>query len=204
MNITKQRETLIHGCWLPAICLALVFGLPLATQAAQTHITQVARLAAPPEGKCLVNIYRIAGQGPWGANIRIPIFDESGKFLMDLPKKSECQLVFEPGKKSLITWFGSNPVNVLTADLAPNKTYDLVFDISVFKGGTYLLPLSQAGHDLPELEKKVETRIYALERDEAALAFETSQKAHVAQISADFLGGRKSDRVIHVSKDDCR
>jgi len=207
MKITQHRKTTILGLWLSSVCLGLVLGFPLTTQAAKTHITVVSRLAAPPEGKALVNIYRIGGQGPWGADIRIPIFDESGKFLMDLPKKSECQLVFEPGTKTLITWFGSNPINIVTADLAPNKTYDLVFDVSIWRGGTYLVPLSQAPHDLQKyekLEKDLIKKVYALERDEAAVNFETSQKAHIEEIKVDFLGGTKSDRVVHVKKDDCR
>ena len=207
MKITKDRKAAILGFWLPVVCLGVLCGVPVTAQAAKTHITMVPRLVAPPEGKALVNIFRVGGQGPFGADIRIPIFDESGKFLMDLPKKSECQLVFEPGTKSLITWFQSNPINVVTLELAPNKTYDLVFDVSIWKGGSFLVPLSQAPHDLQNREKIESDRIkyvYALERDDVALNFESSQKAHIEQIKADFLGGKKSDRVVHVGKDDCR
>jgi len=206
MKITKPK-TAILGCWLLPACLGLVLGLPLAIQAAQTHLTEVSRLAAPPAGKALVNIYRVGGQGPWGADIRIPLFDESGNFLMDLPKKSQCQLVFEPGTKSLITWFQSNPINVVSMELLPNKTYDLVFSVSIWKGGAYLIPLSQASSDLKspdKIEKDIIKKVYALNRDEVALNFESSQKAHIEQIKTDFLGGRKSDRVVHVKKDDCR
>jgi hypothetical protein len=200
-------KTTFKSTFFTPVVLMLAVLTPSVSNAAKTHITQVSRLAAPPEGKALVNIYRVGGQGPWGADIRIPIFDESGKFWMDLPKKSECQFVFEPGTKTLITWFGANPINIVTADLAPNKTYDLVFDVSVWRGGPFLVPLSQAPHDLQnveKLEKKLGKKVYTLERDEVALAFETSQKAHIEQIKADFLGGKKSGRVIHVNKDDCR
>jgi hypothetical protein len=207
MNTIKLGKNMIRSFYLSSVCLGLILGVPLTSQAAKTHLTKVTRMAAPPEGKALVNIYRIGGVGPFGADIRIPIFDESGKLLMDLPLKAECQFVFEPGSKSLITWFGANPIDVLTADLAPNKTYDLVFDVSVWKGGPYFVPLSQASHglqNLRKLEKRVPKGVYVLERDDVALAFEASQKDHIDQIRADFLGGKKSDRVIHVNKDDCR
>jgi hypothetical protein len=199
-------KTLSRRSILTAVVLMLAVLTPSVSHAAKTHITEVSRLSSPPEGKALVNIHRIGGMGPFGADIRIPIFDESGKFLMDLPRKSECQFVFEPGPKTLITWFQANPVNIVTVDLAPNKTYDIVFDASM---GImpFFVPLSQAPHklqDLKKLEGKLAPKVYALERDEVALAFEASQKAHIEQIKADFIGGKKSDRVIQVNKDDCR
>jgi hypothetical protein len=191
---------------LSSLCLLMALAFAPASQAARTHITEVARQAAPPPGKALVNIHRIGGVGPFGADIRIPIFDETGKFLMDLPNKSECQLVFEPGTKSLITWFQSAPLNVVTMDLAPDKTYDLIFDAGIMTAPS-LIPLSQASRgvrNIDKLENKIARKVYALDRDEVALAFESSQKDHLAQIKTDFLGGRKSDRVIRVKKDDCR
>lgn len=190
------------------LAVMLAVFTPSFANAAKTHITLVSRLAAPPAGKALVNIHRLGPKGPWGSDdFRIPIFDETGKFLMDLPNKTECQLIFEPGTKTLITWFGANPVAVVTADLAQNKTYDFVFDVSIWKGGTYLVPLSQAPHGLQNLEKleeKMAKKVYVLERDEAALAYEASQQAHIEQIKADFLGGKKSARLVHVNQNDCR
>ena len=146
-------KTAFKSSFFTVAVLMLTVLTPSVSNAAKTHITKVSRLAAPPEGKALVNIHRVGGKGPWGANIRIPIFDESGKFLIDLPKKSECQFVFEPGTKTLITWWCANPINVVTADLAPNKTYDLVFDVNNRSGGAFLVPLSQAPHDLQNIGK---------------------------------------------------
>ena len=174
---------------------------PSVSNAAKTHITKVTRISVPPAGKALVNIHRVFG-GP----IRNPIFDGSGNFLMDLPGTSECQLVCQPGQKVFITWYGANPINVVTADLAPDKTYDLLLLLDFWKGVLFI-PVSQAPaklHDLEKLEKKEADKVFTLERDEAALNFEASQKVHIEQIKTDFLGGNKSGRVVHVNKDDCR
>jgi hypothetical protein len=191
---------------LSSMCLALVWGFPLTSQAAKTHLTEVARIAAPPEGKALVNIFHTGIPGPMGANVRVPIFDETGKFLIDLPDGAECQLILDPGTKSLIAWWMGNPINVLTADLAPNKTYDLVFDKGLLADSVFV-PLSKASRSLRNLDKlehKLTHRIVTLDRDQVALDFEASQKDHIEKIKADFLGGPKSKRVIHVGKDDCR
>jgi hypothetical protein len=123
---------------------------------------------------------------------------------MDLPDRGECQLVCEPGQKTFITWFGAT-VNVVTADLAPDKTYDLLI-YDDFSKGILFVPLSQAPAKLRDLDKREGKRaeeVYTLERDDVALNFEASQKAHIEKIKADFLGGKKSNRVVHVNKDDC-
>jgi len=178
---------------------------PTVSNAAQTHITKVTRIPAPPAGKALVNIHRANFGGGWTANVRTPLFDESGTFLMDLPRRCECQLVCEPGQKTFISWYGANPVNVITADLAPDKTYDLLIDLTWPK--IIFVPFSKdpAGRKkLEKIEKQDANEVFRLERDQTALDYESSQKAHIDQIKKDFLGGGKSDRVVHVSKDDCR
>jgi len=114
-------------------CLAVAVFLPSACSAARTLITNVPRIPAPSAGKALVNIHRTNFGGGWVAKVRTPLFDGSGTFLMDLPRGCECQMLCEPGQKTFITWFGNSTVCVVTADLAPDKTYDLVIDSSLTK-----------------------------------------------------------------------
>ena len=126
---------------------------------------------------------------------------------MDLPGDCECQLVCEPGQKTFITWYGTSSICVVTADLAPDKTYDLVLCLD--QKGVIFVPLSQAPAKVRKLDlegprQKHAEKIFTLDRDEAALNFEASQKTHIEQIKTDFLGGTKSGRVVHVNKDDCR
>ena len=185
--------------------LMLAVLTPSVSNAAKTHITKVERIPAPPTGKALVNIHRTGFAGAIGNNIRNPIFDESGTFLMDLPGNCDCQLVCEPGQKTFITWYGANPINVVTAELAPDKTYDLLFDSTFTKIIFVPYPKTPAGRKkLEKIERQHQKRVFRLERDEVALNFESLQKAHIEQIKTDFLGGKKSDRVVHVNKDDCR
>ena len=186
------------------VCLALAVSFPGVCNAAKTHITKVTRIAAPPAGKALVNIQK-GNFGGFGNGIRCPIFDDDGTFLMDLPGDCECQLVCEPGQKTFITWFEDSPICVLTADLAPDKIYDLLIDRTFVK--ITFVPFSKdpAGKKkLQKFEKRHEKKVFTLTRDETALNYESSQKAHIEQIKHDFLGGGKSDRVIQVHKDDCR
>jgi len=182
------------------ICVGLILGVPQMANGAKIKITQVARISLPPSGKALVNLYR-----PMGGPIRNPIFDETGKLLMDMPGKSTCQLVLEPGSKSLISWCGANPISVTSLNLAPDKTYDLVLAAVAFKG-VFFVPLSQAPKKLKDLQKleKAAPGVYVMERDAEALAYEAMQKEKIEEIKRDFLGGRKSDRVVKVRKDDCR
>jgi len=43
-----------------------------------------------------------------------------------------------------------------------------------------------------------------MERDEEVLNYEAAKQPHIDDVKRDFLGGSKSFRVHHVSKDDCR
>jgi len=178
---------------------------PFFSRAADTTITPVPRIQAPPAGKALVNIHNKLRKDPFafGHTICCPIFDESEKFLMDLPVQCECQLVCEPGQKVFITWFGVNPDDVTAMDLAPDKTYDLLLYLN-WKG-TILIPLSQASARMRSVEDlERDEKVYALERNEVALKYEAAQKGKLDQIKKDFLGGRKSGRVVHVNINDCR
>lgn len=185
-----------------AAVLMLAVLTPGVSNAAKTHITEVARISAPPAGKALVNIHRRLKDMLAGNSIRSPIFDAGGTLLMDLPGDSECQLVCEPGQKTFITWYGASSVCVVTADLAPDKKYDLVLCLD--QKGVILVPLSQAPAKLRKLDldgpkQQQAEKVFTLQRDEAALDYEASQKAHIEQIKTDFLGGKKSGRVVHVN-----
>lgn len=195
---------------LLAVCLGLVLSLPLTSQATVTHITKVTRIPAPPAGKSLVNIHRTF-QG-W---FRCPIFDESGTFLMDLPEFCEYQQVCEPGQKSFILWFTGGQTQVVTADLAPDKTYDLVIDefkgkdLKIFNGyrGYLFSPLSMNPrwrNKLKELDQREENKVFTLNRDEVAINIEKAKQERINDIKHDYLGGEKSESVIQMSKDDCR
>jgi len=183
------------------ICLGLVFGFLPAANAAKTHLTKVARVEAPPAGKVLVNIH-----GTFRDLIRYPIFDDTGRFLMDMPQHSEYQLICEPGTKSFVAWIsmGGNVV-IATAELAPDKIYDLALERHGFAAKFVVLAKDpKYRKKLVALEKGEKDKVFTLDRDEAAIAFEASQKQHIEDIKRDFLGGKKSERVVHVSKDDCR
>ena len=195
--ITDFRRTVFT-----AAVLMLAVLTPGVSNAAKTHITEVPRISAPPAGKALVNIHRRLKDMLAGNSIRSPIFDESGTFLMDLPGDCECQLVCEPGQRTFITWYGASSVCVVTADLAPDKTYSLLLCLD--QNGVILVPLSQAPAKLRKLDldgpkqQKAE-KVFTLQRDETALSFEASEKDHIEQIKKDFLGGKKSGRVVHVN-----
>jgi hypothetical protein len=185
-----------------AAVLMLAVLTPGVSNAAKTHLTEVARISAPPAGKALVNIHRRLKDSLAGNSIRSPIFDGSGTFLMDLPGDCECQLVCEPGQKTFITWYGASSVCVVTAELAPDKKYDLVLCLD--SKGVVLVPLSQAPAKLRKLDldgpkQQQAEKVFTLQRDEAALSYEASQKAHIEQIKTDFLGGKKSGRVVYVN-----
>ena len=53
--------------------------------------------------------------------------------------------------------------------------------------------------DLDGPKQQQAEKVFTLQRDEAALSYEASQKAHIEQIKTDFLGGKKSGRVVHVN-----
>jgi hypothetical protein len=56
---------------------------------------------------------------------------------------------------------------------------------------------------LAEFEKK-EKYVLAIQDTAHVTQYETKSQAKVQEIKTDFLGGQKSDRVKHLSPDDCR
>ncbi|MEI7732590.1 MAG: hypothetical protein WCO56_23665 [Verrucomicrobiota bacterium] len=192
------------------LCLALIMSQPITSHAKATHITKVSRIATPPAGKALVNIHRT-----YHGVFRCAIFDEKGTFLMDLPEYCEWQQVCEPGQKSFLVLFAGGVVQVITADLAADKTYDFVIDdfsgkdIKVHTGyrGFLFTPLSMNPRwrtRLDELEKQDADKVFTLERDAVAIEVETSKRDRVNDVIKDYLGGTKSESVIHTIKEDGR
>jgi hypothetical protein len=130
----KIKRIAIHS-----LALCLVFGLPIAA-CAGSKLIQTQRIASPPSGKALVNFHRPTA---YGGNERVPIFDGTGKMLIDLPGKSEFQVVCDPGEQLFIAW--ADHVSVVKADLAADKTYDIMVDVGMgwMEANIRLTPLSK-------------------------------------------------------------
>jgi hypothetical protein len=167
-------------------------------------ISKVARINQPPAGKVLVNFHRPSN---WGGAEKFAICDGDGKMLIDLPGGSEFQLVCDPGERIFIGW--ADQVSVVKADLAADKTYDVVVDISLgwVRGNIWLNPLAKgdARRDrLTEFEKREGKRVLGLNRTRYVEKYEAKNQERIQQIKRDFLGGDKSDRARLLQKDDCR
>jgi len=187
------------------LLLLLVLALPGASFAGlPKHLVTTNHLAAPPSGKALVNFHRPSN---FGGGEKFAIFDESGKMLMDLPGGAEFQLVCDPGQKIFMGW--ADHVSVVKAELTADKTYDIMVDIGMgwMRGNIQLIPLGKgdARRDkLAEFEKRESKRVLALNRNQHVEDYEAKNQKRVEEIKKDFLGGAKTDRVAHLSKDDCR
>ncbi|HPA18573.1 MAG TPA: hypothetical protein PLU30_12555 [Verrucomicrobiae bacterium] len=179
-------------------------GLPVVSQAGlPKHLTLTKRIASPPGGKALVNFHRPSN---WGGIEKLAIFDRNGRMLIDLPGGSEFQLVCDPGEHVFIAW--ADHVTVVKADLAAEKTYDIMIDIGYgfVRGNIQLIPLHKGDArrgKLPEFERR-EKRVVALNRNEHVTEYEEKNRARMEDIKRDFFGGEKSDRVSELHRDDCR
>ena len=193
-----------HMARLRALCSLLIVGTPFASFAGlPKHLTKTTRLAIPPSGKALVNFQRPSN---WGGVELFAIFDINGKMLIDLPGGSEFQCVCDPGEQIFIAW--ADHVTVVKADLAPDKIYDIMIDISIgwSRGNIQLIPLAKDDArraKLVEFEKR-EKKVVALNRNKHVTDYEEKNRDRIEQIKKDFLSGEKSDRVKLLSKDDCR
>ncbi len=218
------NQTTIHFFTL---CLGFVLCLPPTSHAADTIVTAVPRIAAPPAGKALINIHQHYRTGFF---MRTPIFDTNGTLLIDLPSGGEFQLVCEPGMRTFLTEVpGGGAVQVMTVDAAADKIYDLVLykpNASGFLPASQIPPAIKAMEKIDKSEKNQELiparkaeamrkvlddleehgkrKVFALERNDAVIHFEAAKQKHLAEVKLDFLGGKKSERVHHVSKEDCR
>ena len=90
------------------------------------QLTKTQRIEQPPAGKALVNFHR---PSTWGGGQLYPIFDLNGKMLIDLPGGCEFQQVCEPGENVFMGW--AEHVAVVKADVAPDKVYDVMVDVSM-------------------------------------------------------------------------
>jgi hypothetical protein len=193
----KIRRIAIHS-----LALCLVFGLPIAAWAG-SKLIPTHRIASPPSGKALVNFHRPTA---YGGNERVPIFDGTGKMLIDLPGKSEFQVVCDPGEQLFIAW--ADHVSVVKADLAADKTYDIMVDVGMgwMEANIRLMPLSKDDPRRAKLDdfERRERHVWAMERNKHVIDYEAKNQERVQQIKKDFIAGEKSDRMGFLSKSDCR
>jgi hypothetical protein len=165
---------------------------------------RVARISQPPLGKALVNFHRPSN---YGGGRLIAIFDGNGKMLMDLPGGTLFQHVCDPGEQVYAVW--ADHVTVVKGDLAPDKIYDIMVDVSMgwVQANIVLTPLSKDDPRrarLAEFERR-EKRTLGLNAASPRVAeYEAHNQPRIAEIKRDFLGGVKSDRVKYLQKDDCR
>jgi hypothetical protein len=164
----------------------------------------VDRISQPPPGKALVNFHRPSG---YAGGRLIAIFDRNGKMLVDLPGRALFQQVCDPGEQVFMVW--ADHVTVVKADLAPDKIYDIMVDVSMGWVQANIV-LSPVGKDDPrraklaEFERR-ERRTLGVNPESPRVAeYEAKNQPRVAEIKQDFLAGAKSDRVRHLQKDDCR
>jgi hypothetical protein len=164
------------------------------------------RISQPPPGKALVNFHRPSN---YGGNRLVPIFDGNGKILMDLPGKTLFQHVCNPGEQVYIVW--ADHVTVLKAELAPDKTYDVMVDIGMgwVQANIVLAPLDKNDPRRAKLAEfnKREKRTLGLNSASSRVAeYEANNQKRVAEIKRDFLesNGSKVNRVKYLQRDDCR
>jgi hypothetical protein len=167
------------------------------------QLTKVQRIGQVPAGKALVNFHR---PSTWGGGDLYPIFDINGKMLIDLPGGCEFQQVCEPGENLFVGW--AEHVAVVKADLAPDKVYDIMVDVSLgwIRGNIFMSPLSKGDprrSKLSDFERREKT-VVALNRNQHILDYEAKNQTRIAEIKRDFLAGQKADRVKYLQKDDCR
>ena len=164
----------------------------------------VDRISQPPPGKVLVDFHRPSNAA---RGRLIPIFDGNGKMLMDLPGGTLFQHVCDPGEQVFMVW--AEHVTVVKADLAPDKTYDIMVDIAPgwVQANIFLTPLRKDAPRrarLAEFERR-EKRTLGLNTASPRVAeYEARNQPRVEEIKRDFLAGQKSDRVKLLQRDDCR
>ena len=164
----------------------------------------VDRISQPPPGKALVNFHRPSN---YGGGRLIAIFDGNGKMLMDLPGGTLFQHVCDPGEQVFMVW--ADHVTVVKADVAPDKIYDIMVDISPgwVQINIFLTPLKKGDPrraKLAEFDRR-EKRTMGLNTACPRVAeYEAAKQPQIASIKKDFLAGEKSDRVKVLQKEDCR
>jgi hypothetical protein len=164
----------------------------------------VARISQPPPGKALVNFHRPTS---FRKLHDVLIFDINGKMLVEMRGNSLFQCVCDPGDTIFIGW--ADHVTVIKANLAPDKIYDIMVDVTP---GAMLTqfnfsPLTKDDPrraELAEFERREKWTIAANTGSPQVAEYEAGNRERIEQIKKDFLGGPKSDRVIYQRKYDCR
>ncbi len=163
----------------------------------------VARISQPPPGKALVNFHRPTS---FVQAHCIPIFDINGKMLVEMRGASLFQIVCEPGETVFIGW--ADHVTVIKANLAPDKIYDIMVDVTpgLLVAQVFFTPLTKGDPrraQLAEFDKREKWTI-AIIRIHPVLPSMKPRTANVSSRSRGLLGGRKSDRVTYQRQYHCR
>ncbi len=193
----KKLCSLLPLSLLAALLGAGCAGLPKTT-------VPVARISQPPPGKALVNFHRPSGSaGPRA----FAIFDGNGKMLIDLPGQSLFQLVCDPGENVFLG--SADHVSVVKADLAPDKIYDIMVDVSIgwVRENIFLTAMSKTNNRRPKLaefERREKNTVGLNTASPRVAEYQAARQPEIAKIKADFLGGPKSDRLQLLQRDDCR
>jgi len=201
--------------------------LPQKSAALDIESKQVARISAPPAGKALINLHVTVA--PF--LMRTPIFDETCALVADLPTHSVAQIVCDPGVKSFFSQVqgGAGAIRVLSVDAAADKTYDLLFYKPNAKGAGSIYQYPEVVAQFKKIEKKEKDptkaaaakaafvnkklegfqkgegdRVYELIRNNSVTEYEARCRADMEERKRDFLQGSKTNRVVRVSKTDCR
>ena len=127
--------------------------------------------------------------------------------LADMRGASLFQVVCDPGEQLFIGW--AERVNVVKADLAANKTYDIMVDVAMgwVTASIYMTPLTKNDPRRGKLSQfaKQEKSTIVVNPDSPRIAeYEAKNRERFVQIKKDFLNGEKSERLKLLSKDDCR
>jgi hypothetical protein len=197
-----MRLPWLNSLIIPLLLAAMALGCGCASVPKTSKL--VTRLAGPPPGKALVNFHRPSS---YGGSIGVPIFDLEGKMLVDMRGASLYQMVCEPGEKVFVSW--AEHVTVIKAELAPDKTYDVMVDVAPgwVQANIYLTPLHKGDGRrarLADFERREKWTIAVNPDSPRVVEYQASNRERIAQIKKDFLGGEKSDRVKVLAQDDCR
>lgn len=197
------KRNLPRACWLLAVACALVVAGRIeghgAANPKQEDLKTVEAIDVPPQDKALINFLRPSDHM---GDMPLSIYDSAGACLVHLLGKTRFQLVCEPGEHVVI---GSYPLNVsvVKAQVEAGKVYDIMIDRKGF--GFALVPLAKGDarrSRLPEFERQARAVVYL--RTERVAKYEKKQKPDIEKIKRDFLGGKKSERLSIIQKDDCR
>jgi len=172
------------------------------TTTRKSYMVETQRLDKPPSGKALINFHRPSG---YGGGAMVPIFNGDGKFICDLPGKTQFQYVCDPGDNLFMAW--ADQVSVVKVEAEAGRIYDIVVDVGMgWVQANIKLVALKAGDErraeIPEFEQR-ET-VISIDRNPHILEYEAEHQDKVAEIQADFLGGEKSDRLQVLTSADAR